>query len=126
MPKRHDNFMQVTTESIIKMLPFEQSFKDNLLAGWADLSSDQKFSITQTLWSAYADVYDIAFDKNLHLELLKVQEGQGKLDEGLYQRIKEQTEQELQQTGEQQESSADLSTTREALDKILKTDTSSE
>ena len=118
--------MKVTTENIIKMLPFEQSFKDNLLAGWGDLSSDQKFAITQTLWSAYADVYDIAFDKNLHVELLKIQEGQGELDEGLYQRIKEQTELELQQIGEQQESSTDLSSTREALDKILEQDTPSD
>jgi len=111
--------MQPTTESIIKMLPFEAEFKKQLLEGWENLSSDQKYGITMVLWDTYSGLYEIAFEKNMEEALLLGQEGKEKMDKDLYNRVKAKTEQELKQFGSIETATVDLASTRDALNKIL-------
>ncbi len=111
--------MKVTTESIIKMLPFEFEFKKNLLDSWDSMSSDQKLDMTETLWDAYSAVYDILFEKNMQEAFLKVTEGADSADSGLYDKVKNKTEEEIQHLDTEGSASVDLSNTREELEKLL-------
>ncbi len=109
--------MTVTTELIIKMLPLDMELKKQLLDGWNGLSADQKYGITQTLWSAYVALYELTLDKNMEAAFLDENE---KMDAQLYDRIKTKTEQEIQQLGMAETTSVDLSETREELQELLK------
>jgi hypothetical protein len=111
--------MKVTTESIIKMLPFDGGFKKNLLDSWETLTSDQKLEMNFILWGAYTAVYEITFEKNMQEAFLRIGEGLEHADEDLYDRIKKKTDEEIQHLDDTGNTSADLSKTREELEKLL-------
>jgi len=111
--------MQLTTESIIKMLPFEAEFKKQLLEGWNSFSSDQKYAITMSLWDTYSGLYQIAFEKNMQEAFLLGEDGKEKMDKDLYERIKAKTDQEMEQMSSVEVETVDLSSARQELQKIL-------
>jgi hypothetical protein len=117
--------MKITTLDIIKVLPFEEEFKNNLLEGFDALTPDQKFNIEQIVWDAYGALYQIKLDKNTREALLKVEDGQEDLDKEFHKRIKEKTEKEMQEQFSQAETNVDLTEAREALQAIIKNPTGS-
>ena len=113
--------MKITTKDIIKLLPFDESFKSSVLESWDDLSSDQKFTIGQLLWDAYGEIYHARFEKNMTVAMVDVTEGKAKMDKDFYKRVKEQTNRDMQQQADETVPSMDLSETRAALQDILDT-----
>lgn len=109
----------VTTEDIIKMLPFEEDFKNDLLSNWDKLSEDQQFNITQRLWDTYSAVYEAQYETNMQAALLRIEEGTDHMDESLGKRIQEQTDKDMEEQFNKSVPQANLAEAREELQEIL-------
>ena len=59
--------MEITTRSIIEMLPFEEEDKQWMLSRLDHLTPDQDDTVTQLIWSIYAAIYEVRV-----LELMKI------------------------------------------------------
>jgi hypothetical protein len=115
--------MIMTTQDIIKLLPFDEGFKSDLLGSWDSLSTDQKLTITDVVWEAYGEFYNARFEKNMSIAMADVAAGKANFSKDFYKKVKEQTEQEMQQL-EEKMPEMDLSDTRAALQDLLKTEKS--
>lgn len=59
--------MGLTTRSIIEMLPFEEEDKQWMLSQLDHLTPDQKYTVTDLIWSIYGAIYEVR-----ELELMKI------------------------------------------------------
>jgi len=112
--------MQLTTINIIKILPLEEVFKAQLLKQYASLNADQKFAIEQLVWNGYADFFELKLQENIRLALEQAKNKNGKLDKGFYDRVRAQTEQEIQEFSTATTAKIDLTSTREKLEELMK------
>lgn len=112
--------MNLTTASIIKTLPFEESFRIDLMDRLTTIDSDQKFAIERILWDAYFALYQLKFEENLELALLRAKENEETLDKDLYKRVEEQTEKEMQSEVAKDTEKVDLDAARRAMELIVK------
>ncbi|MBI2074504.1 MAG: hypothetical protein HYT83_01560 [Candidatus Levybacteria bacterium] len=112
--------MTITTKEIIKLLPFEDKFRLELLEKFDSLNPDQKFNMEQILWDAYFALYKLKLDENLQLAFLRAKENQEKLDKDFYKRVEEQTEKELSENTIEVTEEVDLEAARKAMEKIIK------
>ncbi len=112
--------MKLSTENIIKIIPLEEAFKDELLKQLPSLTPDQRYNMADIIWGAYYTYLDILVERNVELALERAKEGKETLDKSLYKRIYDETEKELQTTGAQVVSEKDLETARAAMEKIVK------
>lgn len=108
----------LTTKGIIKILPLDKNFQSKLLEKFDSLSADQKFQIERIVWDAYDAFYEMKLEENLQLALLKVRKGQEKLDSQLYEKVREQTEKEMEGEFYQKTEHQDLASVREKLEKL--------
>lgn len=108
-----------TTQDIIKLLPFQDSFKDELLGKWDTLTPDQKFAMERLVWDLYDAIYQAHLDEQMQIAFDKAKQNQEKLDHEFYEKVRKETELKLQKELSQTETAVDLSDTREELQKIL-------
>jgi hypothetical protein len=113
--------MQTTTD-LIKILPFTESFKENLLAKFDSLSADQRFSLERIVWDLYDALYEARLDENMQLAFDRAKHNEEKLDHDFYTRVRKQTEKELRETQSTAATDVDLSHAREKLQELLHTD----
>lgn len=111
--------MKITTKDIIKILPFEEQFKKNLLDQFDQFDPDQKFTIEQVIWDTYDGFYRLKLEENIELALLAAKENKEKLDEQFYARVRELTERDIQTNLSSGAALADLTSTREKLQQII-------
>ena len=111
--------MELTTKNIIKILPFGNEFKDNLLATFDSLDSDQKFSIERIVWDLYDALYELRLQKNIQLEMQGSNDIDHPLNKELYKRVKEKTEQEMMNESIDTTVSVDLTQARSQIDQII-------
>lgn len=109
----------MTTKDIIKILPFEEQFKNDLLGRFDGLSPDQKFTLEQILWETYAVYYDLKLEENIQLALQRAKDNQEPLNNDFYKKVREQTDKALQEETSQQASEKDLEAARVAMQKIV-------
>lgn len=109
-----------TTQDIIKILPFNKEFKDSLLDRYDNFTPDQKYSIEKVIWDFYDALYESRLDTNMQLAFERAKKNEEKLDHEFYERVRKLTDQQLEKEFEQEETTVDLSDTREELEKILK------
>lgn len=111
--------MQLTTKTIIKSLPFEQSFKHELLEQFDALDADTQNAIARIAWDTFYAMYQLKLEENTQLAFVKAQVNQEKLDKDFYQRVKEKTQKELEDdlAGTTQET--DLAAARKAMELIM-------
>ena len=112
--------MILTTQKIIEMLPFDNEFKTQLLGDWDKLTVDQRFNIERLVWDAFGDIYNTRLKANLDLAMLKVAKKEDTFDPDFYKRVKQKTEQELEEQLADETTTTDLSSTREELEKLIK------
>jgi len=110
----------MTTKDIIKILPFEEKFKNNLLSQFDELSIDQKFSLEQILWETYIAFYNLKLEDHIQLSLLRTKDNQEPLDSNFYKKVREQTDEEMQQEATKNIETKDLEAARIAMEKIVK------
>lgn len=112
--------MKLKTKDLIKILPFDEKFKTDLFNQYDYLDPDQKFAIVRLLWETYDALYELRLEENTRLAFLKVETGEEKLDKEFYNRVREQTEKEMQTESVQSVEGADLAAAREAMEKIIR------
>lgn len=108
-----------TTQDIIKILPFNPEFKEELLRDYDELTDDQRYEIERVIWDLYDAVYEMRLQTNIELAMAKAKKDEEKLDEEFYARVHKQTEDELTKEFNTTETTVDLSEAREELEKIL-------
>lgn len=111
--------MELTTKSIIKMLPFDKEFKEGLMNSFDSLDSDQRFSIERVIWDLYDGLYELKLQENIRLEMEKSNDTDHPLDKDFYKRVKEKTEKEVLNEFVDNTISVDLSQARAQIDLIL-------
>ncbi len=112
--------MTLTTRSIIKILPFEEGFKTDLLDLFEQLDDDQKLVIQQILWDTYFAIYKGALEEKTQEAMVKAGEGKEKLDKEFYLRVEQEIEKEMQGVAVKQSESVDLGIARKAMELIIK------
>jgi transketolase len=111
-----------TTQDIIRIVPFQADFKSDLLGKYDTLTDDQRFAIERIVWDFYDALYEVRLQENMQVALERAKKNEEKLDHEFYNRVRAQTEKQLQEEFSKTETSIDLSGTREALAKILQQD----
>lgn len=112
--------MKIKTKDLIKVLPFDEAFKADLLGGYDNFDPDQKFNIDRILWNTYYALYDLKLEENTNLALLRAKDGQETLDKEFYKRVKEQTDQEMQGQVVETKQTVDLTEARKAMETIIR------
>lgn len=110
----------MTTKDIVKILPFEEQFKNNLLNQFDGLSIDQKFSLEQILWETYVAFYNLKLEENMQLAFLRAKDNQEPLNSNFYKKVQEQTDEQMQKEAGQHIQEKDLEAARIAMEKIVK------
>lgn len=111
--------MVLQTKDIIKILPFDEKFKKELLESFDKLDVDRRNNIERLLWETYFTLYDIKLQENLRIALEEVARNQEKLDKDLYNRVKKLTNNEMNQVSEQDIRDMDIDITREKLQELI-------
>lgn len=110
----------MTTKDIIKILPFDEAFKTQLLGQYDTLDEDRKSVIVDMLWDAYGMLYDVKLQENMQIALAKADKGEQELDSTFYAKMVEQTEKEMQELSIEAVEGADLGAARTAMENIIK------
>lgn len=112
----------MTTKDIIKLLPLEASFKTKLLEGYEQMPGDKRFALEQAAWEMY-DAYLLGkIEENLQLALLNAEtENKNIINPELYEKVKAETEKEVQEQGIVESEKVDLSSARDQLAQIIGT-----
>jgi len=111
--------MKVTTQDIIKMLPFEAEFKHKMLSEWDSYSDDQRFNLEGIIWDTYADLYQNRLETNTELAIRDLSKGEEKLDEEFGKRVREKTDKEFDEMFKQNVPEVTLVETRDKLQEIM-------
>lgn len=111
--------MVKTTKELIKVLPFEEKFREELLAKYDSLNVDQRYLINRALWETYDALYQIKLEENMQIALERAKEGKETLDKDFYRRVREHTERELQTADAAKTTHIDLAETRKKLQALL-------
>jgi hypothetical protein len=110
--------MELSTEKIISILPFEQEFKDKLTAQLSTMDSDTKYKVEQMLWRAYFVLYEIRLESNLQKDLNQAQQEGKPADPELYQQVELQTEKEMISSKFEEQTSSELDDVRQKLQQL--------
>lgn len=108
-----------TAKDVIKVLPFSEAFKNELLAKYDLMDEDQQVAVLRAVWDLYDALYDVTLDENIKAAFERAKNDEEKLDEDFYMRVRKQTDQEFQKTIRETEATSELSSTRDELQKIL-------
>jgi len=111
--------MELNTKNIIKILPFDNDFKDNLLKSFDGFDPDQKFSIERIVWGLYDALYELKLQQNIQHEMQASNDTDHPLDKDFYKRVKEKTEKEMFSESVDTSISVDLSHARSQIDQII-------
>lgn len=108
-----------TAKDVIKVLPFSETFKNELLAKYDLMDEDQQVAVLRAVWDLYDALYEVTLDENIKAAFERAKNDEEKLDEDFYMRVRKQTDQEFQKTIRDTEATSELSSARDELQKIL-------
>lgn len=108
-----------SSKDIIKMMPFDDKFKQSLLDGFDNLPVGKKVNVIDMLYQAFFVLYDLKIEENLKKAYLKAENNQESFDSGFYKRVREQTEKELQEVFFEKTKDVDLDAVRSKLEKLM-------
>lgn len=111
--------MNITTLDVIKILPFENGFKENLLSTYEALSEDQRYNIEQAVWDLYDALYELKLEENMDIALAEAKNNQEKLDPNFYKRVREVTRNEMASVSEEDLKKLNLQGARKKLAEII-------
>lgn len=112
----------LTTKDIIKILPFDEEYKNQLFLEFDELDENRKSALTDILWEGYSAYYKLKLEANIKSNLSILPEGtkREKLDENFYKKMVQKTEEELESSLTQESSATDLAEARKAMELIVK------
>ena len=111
--------MEITREKIIQILPLSPEIKTKLLEEWDSLTQDLKFELEQILWDGYYALYQMRLQENIQLVLKQAKNTHIALDKSFYDKVREQTEKEMEQEEEKAVDNQELSSIRQRIQGLL-------
>lgn len=113
--------MDLNVQKIIKLLPWEEAFRQQLLEGLASQDLDKKVMTEQLIWQTFYRYFEARLETNMRLAMLDVEKGTRNFEgKDLYQEITTQTEQEIQAELNQQVEAKNLDEAKKAMEFIVK------
>lgn len=109
----------MTTQDIIKILPLEENEKQQMLNLYERGTKEQKIEIDVLAWTNYLEMYDETIDENFAEEVDQIKKGKGGPLDGLYPRVVEKAEKELNEETNKAITAADLTMARKAMKQIV-------
>ena len=110
----------LSTKSIINLLPFPGNFKLDLLEKYDNLPREEQLRISDLVWEAYYAIYDFKIKENFDKALLEADEKGEKPDEKFYGKIVEKTDKEIENLLTSSSENIDLSQARKSMEMIIK------
>jgi len=114
--------MRLTTIGIIKILPFDVEFKEELLASYDNLPQGKKLDIEQLIWDTYDLFYNLRLQENIELALEEAGNNREKIDPGFYKRVSDLTQNEMMNMNQEDLKNTDLLLARKQLAEMIKID----
>ena len=112
--------MDLTTQDIIKILPFDEGFKSGLLERFDDMDPDMRYQVEKVLWDLYDAIYTLKIQEKVESALDPNSPDQVKLDGDFYKRIEEEVDQEIVSDSTKRIEAVDLQATRDQLQNLMK------
>ena len=110
------------TKELIKLIPFDRNFHEELYNRFDALSEDEKIAIEQIIWRTYMALFRLFLQQNLEIAMQEITDGDKELDSLKYAEIYEQTQKSFAQSLSQMADTQELSQAQEELGKIIKDD----
>ncbi len=107
------------TIDVIKILPFEEEFKKEMLLSFDTFDEDLKFEMERIIWDIYDAIFKLKVEEKLELGLEDFKYGTTAPDPDFYQKIVEQVKKEMSSEAIQTQGKVDLEFTREALHDLM-------
>lgn len=112
--------MQITTETIIKSLPFDDAFRESLLKSLQRHDPIVKQEITQIIWDTYFALYEATLNQNVELALDRAENDDStKLDKDFFHTVWTKTDSEMKGELVETTEKVDLTSTRGKLEAIM-------
>ncbi|PIZ61618.1 hypothetical protein COY16_06310 [Candidatus Roizmanbacteria bacterium CG_4_10_14_0_2_um_filter_39_13] len=105
----------ITTEKIIELLPFDPTFRDQLLKDLPDMDPDRRFQVGKIIWKAYYVLYEIKLQENIQNALFDEKGNPHIIDDEEYHKIEEDTEKQIVESGLQNATEHELEDVRSKL-----------
>lgn len=112
--------MDITTKDIIKMMPFEEAFKTELLGKFDSLGADERYEVERLLWGLYDAIYTLKLQGKIEMAMSPDAAVKVALDQNFYKKIRDEVEQEMDSEATSTIDSADLQAAREKLQSMIK------
>lgn len=112
--------MELTIKSIIKILPFDEAFKHELLTTFDNLTPDERYRIEQVLWDLYDEIYALKLQEKIEIALLPNNPTAAPLDAEFYKTIKKEIDEELLNESVTLVDTIDLEAARDKLQEMMK------
>lgn len=111
--------MILNTDKLIPLLPFDPAFKKDLQARYQALKPDERYELATLIHEAYYAYYRIKLEENMQLEYQKMEDSKVTPGPDFYNRVKEQTEKQLEQEQASESTNQELVAVRNKLQSIL-------
>jgi hypothetical protein len=111
--------MNLTTKDILKILPFDEAFKRDLLGRFDSLGPDEQYAVSRLLWDLYDAIYTMKLQAKIDQALDPDGNSQVPLNNDFYKTIKAEVEQEMTVESLRAIEAVDLKSTRDKLQHIL-------
>ncbi len=110
------------TKDLIKLLPFEKSFQEELATKYDTMDESEHYVVDQILWTTYDSLFEMQVQTNLQIAMEEIKDGKRKMEGDLYPDVLKQTQQSFDQYLMSIKDDSDLSVTKEELNKIIKSE----
>lgn len=114
--------MVKTTLDVIKFLPFDENLKKDLIESYEGLDPEKKYNIGMMMWAAYNALFELKLERNLEIAFEEAMNNQEKLNAEFYDRVRDLTQNEMDQVTTEEIQALDLDITRQKLAEMIKTD----
>lgn len=112
--------MELTTKDIIKILPFEEAFKRDLLDRYDNLAPDERYTVEQLLWDLYDEIYTLKLQGKIEAALEPGSTSKFPLDDEFYRNVKQEVDEEMMSESTKLVETVDLQAARDKLQSLIK------
>ena len=111
---------ELNTKILIKFLPFSEEFKKEMLEKYDKLSLGQQSVITENIWNAYYDYFDIKLQENFDKEMAELEKKKLQPSVNFYRKLVDKTNKEIKDRLLKSGESSQLEEARVAMEKIVR------
>lgn len=111
---------KITTKTLLGFLPFDSKFKLEILEKYDSMPPAEKQRITDLVWDAYCDYYDLKVKENFDRGVVEASKRGEKTGSDFYGKVVDKTTEEIENALTSASETADLSEARKSMEQIVK------